>query len=556
MDYFSILNFDKEPFSNSPDPEIFFQSRQHMSCLQKLELSIRMRRGLNVVIGEVGTGKTTLCRQLIRSFDKDEKIECHLILDPSFSNAMEFLAAMAEMFHSEKPAPDATDRQLKEQIKNYLFSQGVDKEKTTLLIIDEGQKLPYFCLETLRELLNYETNDYKLLQITIFAQREFEETLATYRNFTDRINLHHTLESFDFHDTKAMIQFRLDQASTRGKGKALFNYPALWVIYTVTRGFPRKIINLCHLIVLTMIIQNRGRAGWFLAFSCARKVFPEQTRRVQRIRAGVLAGILVVSLAAGLEAGIFGGTPDRQDSAPALVMTEARQEPAAESRPAPLPEPREAEPTADPADSEEPARQEEPAEDRIAALIPQEPADTEIEPLPAPPSIPVVLPSTLPKKKFPELLGNIDVRPGETLGDMIRKLYGPWSFNKQNTREVLAVNQHIRRPDMIQVGEVVSFPALPVRLTPVAERVIWVEVARTEKIDDAYRFLSLHGGDAQLMLIIPSWDDRGELGFTILLEEYFGDKASALEAVRQLPDYLAPEAKLLAGLDRNRFFYK
>ena len=60
MEYFSILNLNKEPFSNSPDPDFFFHSRQHLDCLQKLELSLRLRRGLNVIIGDVGTGKTTL----------------------------------------------------------------------------------------------------------------------------------------------------------------------------------------------------------------------------------------------------------------------------------------------------------------------------------------------------------------------------------------------------------------------------------------------------------------------------------------------------------------
>lgn len=75
MNYFKVLGLVKEPFSNSPDPEFFFQSRKHVSCLQKLEIAVRMRRGLNVVMGEVGTGKTTLSRQLIRKFSEDEGIE-------------------------------------------------------------------------------------------------------------------------------------------------------------------------------------------------------------------------------------------------------------------------------------------------------------------------------------------------------------------------------------------------------------------------------------------------------------------------------------------------
>jgi general secretion pathway protein A len=85
MDYFKIFNLSKEPFSNSPDPDFFSFSRGHVGCLQKIELSLRLRRGLSVVIGDVGAGKTTLCRQLIRKFAGDEKVDAHLILDPHFS---------------------------------------------------------------------------------------------------------------------------------------------------------------------------------------------------------------------------------------------------------------------------------------------------------------------------------------------------------------------------------------------------------------------------------------------------------------------------------------
>ena len=169
MDYFRILNLNKEPFSNSPDPDFFFHSRQHLDCLQKLELSLLLRRGLNVIIGDVGTGKTTLCRQLIRRFSQKEEVETHLILDPHVLNATELLASVAEMFTGEKPPVGSDDWQVKEQIKQCLFRKGVGENKTVVLIIDEGQKIPAFCLEILREFLNYDNNEYKLLQIVIFA---------------------------------------------------------------------------------------------------------------------------------------------------------------------------------------------------------------------------------------------------------------------------------------------------------------------------------------------------------------------------------------------------
>ena len=129
MDYFSILNLKKEPFSNSPDPEFFYHSRQHLDCLQKVELSLLLRRGLNVIIGDVGTGKTTLCRQLIRRFAQKEEMETHLILDPHFLNASEFLSTVTKMLLGKKPAAGSHDWQIKEHIKQYLFRKGVDQKK-------------------------------------------------------------------------------------------------------------------------------------------------------------------------------------------------------------------------------------------------------------------------------------------------------------------------------------------------------------------------------------------------------------------------------------------
>jgi general secretion pathway protein A len=301
MEYFSILNLNKEPFSNSPDPDFFFQSNQHLGCLQKLELSLRLRRGLNVVLGDVGTVKTTLCRQLIRRFADDKAYETHLILDPKYSSPSEFLTTIAEMFTGKLSGNAANDWQLKETIKKYIFQRGVDEDKTVVLIIDEGQKIPKFCLEILREFLNFETNKYKLLQIVIFAQKEFEKTLEQHANFADRINLYHVLEPMSFRDTRLMIQFRLKQSSPGHQPPALFSYPALWAIYRLTRGYPRKIINLCHRSVLTMIIQNQTKVGWRLVRSCVRRALPTSLNKWSRVSVAALVVIAVIALTAGPE---------------------------------------------------------------------------------------------------------------------------------------------------------------------------------------------------------------------------------------------------------------
>jgi general secretion pathway protein A len=282
MDYFKILNLSKEPFSNSPEPDFFFPSTTHIACLQQLELAIRLRRGLNVVMGEVGTGKTTLCRQLILRFSESEDdriaVETHLLLDPSFSTPREFLSTVAMTFGLPADA-DKSEWQIKESIKNYLFQRGVDEDKTVVLIIDEGQKLPEFCREILREFLNYETNEFKLLQIVIFAQNEFKQTLKEHENFADRVNQYYYLGPLNFKETRTMIEFRLARAGRGSESPFLFSFPGMWMIYRATGGYPRKIVTLCHQILLSLIIQNRVKAGWTMVRTTTRRLMPEMIQK-------------------------------------------------------------------------------------------------------------------------------------------------------------------------------------------------------------------------------------------------------------------------------------
>ena len=320
MDYFRILNLKKEPFSNSPEPEFFFQSVKHVGCLQKLELAIRLRRGLSVVVGDVGTGKTTLCRQLILKFasseeDKDQ-IEPHLIMDPSFTNALEFLSTVAMTFGVSGADINISEWQLKENIKNYLFGKGVNEGKIVVLIIDEGQKLPDFCLEILREFLNYETNEFKLLQIVIFAQSEFEQVFKRHRNFADRINFYYLLKPLNFRETRGMVKFRISKASDTDRAPSLFTYPGLRALYLATHGYPRKIVTLCHQIILALIIQNRSKAGWFLVRSCANRIPADRRKILKWVTASTLAIIFgIIALAGFYPEKILGIRPGNETAA-------------------------------------------------------------------------------------------------------------------------------------------------------------------------------------------------------------------------------------------------
>ena len=160
MSYFEVLGLKKEPFSTSPDPEFFYRGRAHQSALTRLEIAVRLKRGLSIILGDVGTGKTTLGRILVQLFKKDKDFKFHLILDPGFKSEFQFLKHVGTMLNIRGEYKSSIEYQ--EAIKHYLFEEGVNKKKTIVLLMDEGQKITLPLLEILRIFLNYETNQFKL----------------------------------------------------------------------------------------------------------------------------------------------------------------------------------------------------------------------------------------------------------------------------------------------------------------------------------------------------------------------------------------------------------
>jgi general secretion pathway protein A len=255
MQYYELLGLEREPFSSSPDPAFFYLSDDYRECLQRLEISIRLRRGLNIILGEVGTGKTTLSRVLYRMFERESgDFIFHFILDPSFPTEFQFFSNLIHLFDIT-PSGRST-YEYKEAIQNYLFHKGVEKGKTVVLLIDEGQKLSIRHLEILRNLLNYETNEYKLLQLLIFAQMEFSDRVKGVENFLDRVNMKYVFHPLNEANTRKMVEYRLEIAGLNS-GRSLFTDEAYMAVYMETLGYPRKIISLCHHALLTMLIKEK-----------------------------------------------------------------------------------------------------------------------------------------------------------------------------------------------------------------------------------------------------------------------------------------------------------
>ena len=524
MDYFKILGLIREPFSNSPEPEFFFQSPQHQGCLQKVELAIRLRRGLNIVLGEVGTGKTTLCRQLIMKFsDNGEgqaEIETHLLLDPSFDSALEFLKTVALSLGIAESDRQNSEWQLKEDIKNYLFRRGVDENKIVVLIIDEGQKLPDFCLEILREFLNYETNEYKLLQIVIFAQREFEPTLNQYVNFTDRINLRYLLEPLDFRGTREMILFRLKKASGSERTKPLFTFPALWAIHRETGGFPRKIITLCHQVILSLIIQNKTRAGYRLVRSCAGRNGRNLSPGGVRWKGPALAVSVLVVLAAFIfyfdPLGVFRDTTAGKRRA-SLSPVEISPRGGPES-----------------------------GKTETASPEFSQPAETDGAMRKAD------LPSS-GKAGMPEYLGEITLVEGGAVWIVLERVYGV--VDNSLLAAVNAANPGLPDLNRVPKGHRIRLPAYATKARPLPPGKFWVLLGKRRYVEEAYAFLRNYSSDWPAARMLPYWNAREGLIFALMVRQGYDNERDAAAAISALPGTFSSDAKILSRLDDGTVFF-
>lgn len=256
MSYYRILGLNREPFSTSPDPKFFYESKEHMAALMRIMIEIRLKRGLSVILGEVGTGKTTLCRKLLQMFSVRNDVEFYIILDPRFDSEELFMDALVRSFGLTVDPGSANILDYKEQLKDFLFRKGIEENKTVVLLVDEAQKMNETSLEALRTLLNYETNEYKLLQLVLVGQMELIPALKSMPNFVDRINLKYIINPFDEDEVREMIDFRLRRAGYESD-RELFTDEAIEEVYKHTQGYPRRVSMLCHNLLRELAITNR-----------------------------------------------------------------------------------------------------------------------------------------------------------------------------------------------------------------------------------------------------------------------------------------------------------
>jgi type II secretory pathway predicted ATPase ExeA len=219
-------------------------------------IEFRLRRGLSVVLGDIGTGKTTLGRKLIQMLKERERFIFHLVLDPTFPSEDLFFGSLIRTLGIGLPTPAPTLVDYREVLERYLFERGVRSQDTVVVIIDEAHKLNAVSLEALRILLNYETNDAKLLQLVLMGQMELLPVITSMPNLMDRVSLKCLLEPLELDETREMVEFRLREAGYQSR-LPVFTAEAIELIHGQAEGYPRRIAMLCHQALRALVMHRR-----------------------------------------------------------------------------------------------------------------------------------------------------------------------------------------------------------------------------------------------------------------------------------------------------------
>lgn len=251
--YEQFFNLKEKPFNMTPDPEYLFLTDKHREALAHLVYGIEQRRGFIVITGEVGTGKTTICRSLLTQFGEDTRIA--LILNPMLSE-VELLESILNEFYI--PVTEKTKKGLLEQLDSFLIQQH-SQGRNVVLVIDEAQNLPFETLEQIRIISNLETEKVKLIQIVLLGQPELSEKLSSpqLRQLEQRVSVRFHLTPLTQEETRDYIQHRITVAG--GTGTIHFDEKALKTISDHTQGVPRKVNILCDRALLVAFVEGTGR---------------------------------------------------------------------------------------------------------------------------------------------------------------------------------------------------------------------------------------------------------------------------------------------------------
>ena len=263
LDYYGLK---EPPFNITPNPRFLFFSAKHREAFNHLLYGIRERKGFVQLTGEVGAGKTTLCRALLEQLGP--QFSTALILNPVL-DADQLMKAVAMELGLQTKGMDRLETVA--EINRFLLRQaGLGRD--TVLIIDEAQDLTRELLEQVRLLSNLETDERKLLQIVLMGQPELRDRLNEhgFRQLRQRISIRYHLKPLRHVEIGLYIQHRLQVSGANGA--PWFTGPAVWRIFRYSGGIPRLINTVCDKCLLAGFVQQRDKIDYRMVGCAIREL--------------------------------------------------------------------------------------------------------------------------------------------------------------------------------------------------------------------------------------------------------------------------------------------
>ena len=277
--YTKYFNLRQKPFSLNPNPNFVFLSRQHKEAFAHILYGINNRHGFIELLGEVGTGKTTVLRTILGQF-QDKNYRFAFIFNPCVS-ATELLRKIHQEFGITCNARDINS--LLNALNNFLLEEN-HNGRTVVLVIDEAQNLKPEVLEQLRLISNLETNVDKLIQIILSGQPELNTLLRRHdlRQLNQRIAVRCKLGALNRSETGAYIRHRLKIAGAGSGSRLVFSDLAILMIHMYSRGIPRMINILCDRALLTAYADSRHTVSPLIAYRAIKELNSSTGKTVKR----------------------------------------------------------------------------------------------------------------------------------------------------------------------------------------------------------------------------------------------------------------------------------
>lgn len=529
INYFRKYDLNKEPFSSAPDPDFLYQSRQHFGVMQQLENAIRNKSGVNLITGAQGTGKTTLLRHLYRKLSHEKNMDVHLLNAEFWGTQSEFEQQIVKVFgHFEKDPfvhtlhPDMHFNRLVETLR--------EKTHPVVLFIDNGHMITREGLSVLLRLAGIKRNGEENVQLLIFADRTIMDNINESPEFKSKISQYNVLGPMSFNDTRHMINHRLKVAGNSIKQAHLFTYPALLAIYIATGGYPKKIVKLCHRLILSMSIKKSMKAGWFQVRFCARKVLSKGSLFPDIVLTSCV--FLLISVGAFFFFNSFGnmaivrvddtGRPAVASTGPQVAVPDIADNPVDDGLAKKITPDVDESVDPEPVASLDPV----PVEQSVTPLV----VETEEVPDPV-----ISQPVDEPVYSFPEDLGTVEVKRGDTLLVMLEKVYG--HSRSIYRREAFKANEHFADLNNLAIGDRIIFPVIVAQVTPMEEDSYWVKIANFSSLDQAFDYIRAWPSRAPKIKMIPYFRKDSGLTVDVVLKQLFFKELAAQNVANDLAPF-------------------